>query len=293
MHSSRQAVQADLNQKREVYEQLEERLREIEDISINSDEDDSDEGEDLLSEIIPTPSQSSDSRSGEYVRDELGDEHEEGWDKQDEDGTVMPEPTSAAPPSRATPTTTSEASSTQAQSQQTASISSPPKPEPTGTTISPTLRARGSAAHNTQQATSSATDTASTTSALRSQLFSESQSAPATTSTTTATAEAILDHHRAEQDKLTESMVSMAQALKASTHAFSSALQQDKDVLDSAGKGLDRNERGLENVSGRMGTLRRLTEGEGWWGRLMLYAWIAGLAFFAVVLVFVFPKLRF
>lgn len=85
----------------------------------------------------------------------------------------------------------------------------------------------------------------------------------------------------------------MAKALKASTHAFSSALREDQEVLDSAGKGLDRNERGLEGVAGRMGNLRRLTEGKGWWGRMLLYAWIAGLAVFAVLLVFVLPKLRF
>ena len=143
-------------------------------------------------------------------------------------------------------------------------------------------------------ATAAATDTATTTSAHRSQLFgAAATTAASTTTTTTATAEAILDLQRAEQDKLTESMVSMAKALKASTNAFSSALREDQDVLAGAGRGLDRNERGLETVAGRMGTLRRLTEGEGWWGRLMLYAWIAGLAVFAVLLVFVLPKLRF
>ncbi|KAI3337059.1 hypothetical protein HD806DRAFT_25863 [Xylariaceae sp. AK1471] len=291
VHSTRQAMQMDLNQKREIFEQLAERLRELEDISIDSDEDDSDEGEgeDLLGDIIPTPSQSSGSRSGEHVRDEIGDLQEEG-DDEDEEGegegegesTVLPESAYIEPSSRQIPTTTT--SSTQSQIQ-----SRPPELPATGTTTSSTLRSRGNAT-DTQQAP--VTDTAST-SALRSQLF-ESHSAAATTSTTTtATAEAILDHHRAEQDKLTESMVSMAQTLKASTHAFSSALREDQNVLEGAGKGLDRNERGLESVAGRMGSLRRLAEGKGWLGRMMLYAWIAGLAVFAVLLVFVFPKLRF
>ncbi|KAI0104187.1 hypothetical protein GGR51DRAFT_234825 [Nemania sp. FL0031] len=297
IHAKRQEMQADLNQKRGVYEQLVERLRELEDVSIDSDEDDSDEGEDLLGDIIPTPSQSTDSRSSEHIRDELRgvrDEEDEEDEAEDYEGesTVLPEPTrtepelaSAQPPSYPT-TYTTATSSTQ---------SRPPEPQATGTITSPTLRPRGAAAAAaTQQATTS-TDTATTTSALRSQLLGAAAGASSSTTvaTTSATAEAILDHHRAEQDKLTESMVSMAKALKASTHAFSSALREDQDVLDGAGKGLDRSERGLEGVAGRMGSLRRLTEGKGWWGRMLLYAWIAGLAVFAVVLVFVFPKLRF
>ncbi|KAI1816815.1 hypothetical protein GGS20DRAFT_594014 [Poronia punctata] len=280
VHSQRQAAQTDLNLKREIYEQLEERLRELEDLSIDSDEEDDDDSgeEDLLGDIIETPSRSSESRAGEHEQGG-GEGEEDEWGGEEGGGggesTVLPEH------EQPTLSTTTESWS-QPQSQL-------PRPKEESTTISPTLRARGTALEKQQR--EQPTDTASTTSALRSQLFTQQ---PSTTSaTTSATAEAILDHHRAEQDKLTESMVSMAQALKKSTHAFSSALQEDKDVLEGAGKGLDKNERGLETISGRMGTLRRLTEGEGWWGRMMLYAWIAGLAVFAVLLVFVFPKLRF
>ncbi|KAI1149870.1 hypothetical protein F4825DRAFT_34485 [Nemania diffusa] len=301
IHARRQEIQANLNQKRGLYEQLTERLRELEDISIDSDEDDSDEGEDLLGNIIPTPSQSSDSRSSEHIRDELRGVQDEGDDDDNNDeyedeyegeSTVLPEPTTTTRPQ---PTSTEPPSQPIAPTMATSSTSShshsrPPEPQATGTTTSPTLRPRGSAAA-TQHAPT--TDTATTTSALRSQLLGAAATSSTTAATTTATAEAILDHHRAEQDKLTESMVSMAKALKASTHAFSSALREDQEVLDSAGKGLDRNERGLEGVAGRMGNLRRLTEGKGWWGRMLLYAWIAGLAVFAVLLVFVLPKLRF
>lgn len=286
-------------------------MRELEDISIDSDEDDSDEGEDLLADVIPTPSQSSDSRSSEHIGDELrgvygegddddddgdgdGDGDESGDEEYEGESTVLPKPKTTEPDpapfgSRSRPTvSTIAASPTKTQS----------KPQPfkseattTATATLPTLRP-GRGATATQQAP--ATDTATTTGALRSQLLgAAATSSTATTATTTATAEAILDHHRAEQDKLTESMVSMAKALKASTHAFSSALREDQDVLEGAGKGLDRSERGLEGVAGRMGNLRRLTEGKGWLGRMMLYAWIAGLAVFAVLLVFVFPKLRF
>ncbi len=42
-----------------------------------------------------------------------------------------------------------------------------------------------------------------------------------------------------------------------------------------------------------MGLLKRMSEGKGWWGRIMLYAWIGGLWVVAILLVFVGPKLRF
>ncbi|GAP89268.1 putative synaptobrevin [Rosellinia necatrix] len=300
VHARRQEMQADLSRKRAVFEQLTERLRELEEMSIDSDEDDSDDGEDLLGDVIPTPSQSSDSRSSGYIRDELGSVGEQGGQDEGDDGdedeneedegeaTVLPESTRAPPsPSPADAPSQTIMSATAPPPTQSPSPSRPPEPQATGTATSSTLRPRGGAT-----AAAAATDTATTTSAHRSQLFGAAATTAAT-ATTTATAEAILDLQRAEQDKLTESMVSMAKALKASTNAFSSALREDQDVLAGAGRGLDRNERGLETVAGRMGTLRRLTEGEGWWGRLMLYAWIAGLAVFAVLLVFVLPKLRF
>ncbi|KAI1826141.1 hypothetical protein F4861DRAFT_537254 [Xylaria intraflava] len=287
VQTKRQETQLDLSQKREVLELLAERLRELGDISIDSDEDDSDDGEDLLGNVIPTPSQSSDSRSGEHTRDDIQVAEEDG---DEGESSALPELLKVQRPSRQTvPATTFTSAPSPSQSQ-----SRPPDPLATATatattTTSPTLRPRGTAA-STQP---TATDTATTTGALRSQLFGAATTSSATATTTTATAEAILDHHRAEQDKLTESMVSMAKTLKASTHAFSSALREDQDVLAGAGKGLDRNERGLESVAGRMGSLRRLTEGKGWWGRMLLYAWIAGLAVLALLLVFVFPKLRF
>jgi len=36
-----------------------------------------------------------------------------------------------------------------------------------------------------------------------------------------------------------------------------------------------------------------MTEGKGWWGRMILYAWVYGLMLSLVLLVFVMPKLRF
>jgi hypothetical protein len=115
----------------------------------------------------------------------------------------------------------------------------------------------------------------------------------ATTQSSTATAEAILDHQRAEQDALSDSILKMATALKTSSQRFSSTLEDDKLLLDRAGEGMNRTERGMDAASRRMGALKRMTEGKGWWGRMILYAWVYGLMVALVLLVFVLPKLRF
>ncbi|KAI0104923.1 hypothetical protein F4776DRAFT_647899 [Hypoxylon sp. NC0597] len=275
VHSRRQELQADLNQKREVLEQVTERFQELDDVGEDSDEDSS-EGEDLLGNIIDTPSESVE--SGEAADRQGGDdgdagEQEEEEEEEADESTVLPElrishrprPTESATTSQKAPTTTV------------------PAPQPTAT--SQTLRPRAGASQP------AATDKAETT-ALRSELFG-TRTDTASPATATATTEAIMDHHRAEQDKLTASMVAMARALKESSHRFASSLQEDHEVLSAATTNLERNERGLGAVAGRMGMLRRATEGKGWWGRVLLYLWIAGLAVFAVLLVFVFPKLRF
>ncbi|KAI1094646.1 hypothetical protein F5B19DRAFT_19669 [Rostrohypoxylon terebratum] len=284
VHSRRQEVQADLNQKREILDQVAERFQEFEDVTVDSDEDSS-EGEDLLGDIIDTPSESV--VSGEAA-DQHIDEDEGGAGQEQEndaDAAEQADKSTLAPDPRPTATTTSPSPSSQ---QETSATDPIPQPTPAGTSTSQTLRARGTASQADPTAT--ATDKGQTT-ALRNELFGNRDSTNPTTAT--ATTEAIIDHHRAEQDKLTESMVSMARALKESSRAFATSLQEDTDVLRAAGQNLERNERGLGAVAGRMGVLRQMTEGTGWWGRILLYAYIAGLAVFAVLLVFVFPKLRF
>ena len=91
---------------------------------------------------------------------------------------------------------------------------------------------------------------------------------------------------------LTSSLVSMAAQLKASTLAFSSSLDLDNEALARAQEGLDKNESGMGAAKNRMGMLRKMSEGKGWWGRMMLYAWIAGLWIVAILLV-VTIKFRF
>ncbi|RYO97776.1 hypothetical protein DL766_000735 [Monosporascus sp. MC13-8B] len=278
VHARRQEAQADLNRKRDVFEQLTERLRELEDISIDTD-DDSSEGEDLLGGgTIQTPSESLDSRSADNAPE---DRREDGWEGGGEreaadKRTVVAEQSTrsdTAPRSIDPPVQTQSPPST-----------IPPEPQAAETTTtSQNLRTRGAASASQPAAT-----TAAGTTSARRELFGD-RKAPATTATT----EAILDHHRAEQDRLTESLVRMATALKQSSRAFATSLEDERAVLDAAGEGLARGETSLEATTRRMGALRRMSEGRGWWGRMMLYAWIFGLAVLAVLIVFVLPKLRF
>ncbi|KAH6673135.1 synaptobrevin [Halenospora varia] len=121
----------------------------------------------------------------------------------------------------------------------------------------------------------------------------ESQSQARKSTISTSTKETLLTHHRTEQEQLTASLLTMASALKQSSNAFSSSLADEKDILDNASKGMDKNELGLEAASRKMGMLRSMSEGRGWWGRMVMYAWIAGLAVLAVLIVFVGPKFRF
>ena len=103
----------------------------------------------------------------------------------------------------------------------------------------------------------------------------------------------LLTHNDTESANLTTSLLSLAQSLRASSTAFSTSLEADTEVLNRATEGLDKSATGMEAASKRMGLLKRMSEGKGWWGRMMLYAWIGGLWVLAILLVFAGPKLRF
>ena len=97
-----------------------------------------------------------------------------------------------------------------------------------------------------------------------------------------------------EQESLADDLLSVARDLKANAHAFAADLKgEDREVLDRASQGLEKNTGGMEAAAGRMGLLRKMTEGKGWWGRMKMYAWIAALWVVALAVVFVMPKLRF
>jgi outer membrane biosynthesis protein TonB len=270
VHTRKQDLVTDLNRKRELLEQLTERLQDLEEIASQAPEDEDDnssDGEDILAEIIATPSESMDSRSTDNVQ-ETPDQDEEEPEPEPE---AVTEPVPAIPDPQ--PTTISRPEPEEFNDKQDYQAHQE-------TTTSSTLRSR------TTQPVQEPTDSAQTTSAL---LFGDRPNAAPALSTT----EAILDHQRREQDLLSESILKIASDLKASSLSFSETLEQDKDVVARAGQGLDKNERGLEAAARRMGMLRRVTEGKGWWGRIMLYAWIYGLMLVLVVVVFGLPKLRF
>lgn len=104
--------------------------------------------------------------------------------------------------------------------------------------------------------------------------------------------EQALATHRLEQESLTDSLLTLAAQLKTSTQTFHSTLESEKSILDRAVDGLDRTTSSMASAERRMGMLRRMTEGKGWWGRMMLYAWIFGLWLVALGIVFLGPKIR-
>lgn len=124
--------------------------------------------------------------------------------------------------------------------------------------------------------------------------------APAKTTGSTTTpedpkiaAEKALDDDRSEQEDLTSSLVAMASQLKSQSQSFQETLDNEKDALDRASLGMDKTSSTMEAAGRRMSMLTRMSEGKGWWGRMMLYAWIFGLWIVAILIVYVGPKLRF
>ncbi|EED21538.1 conserved hypothetical protein [Talaromyces stipitatus ATCC 10500] len=140
--------------------------------------------------------------------------------------------------------------------------------------------------------TLSPTTTPSTTAAIASGT-STSPLPKLTPTTTDHNKETTLSTHRAEQESLTTSLLTLASQLKASSESFQTSLENEKGILNRAVEGLDRNMTGMEAAGKRMGVLRRMSEGRGWWGRIMMYAWIFGLWIVALGIVYLGPKLRF
>jgi hypothetical protein len=169
-----------------------------------------------------------------------------------------------------------------------------PKPP---TPISPTQQAREDLLNLRQRRGAPTTNpsTAKTTSSHTSSSFTTTTTGTGTTpSTSTSDPTTLLRTDRLTQSTLTDSLLTLATQLKTQSLNLSTTLQTtDKTYLDRALAGLDSNVAGLESASKKMGLLKRMSEGEGWWGRIMLYLWIWGLWLVAVGLVFLGPKLRF
>ncbi|KAH6841104.1 hypothetical protein B0I37DRAFT_386135 [Chaetomium sp. MPI-CAGE-AT-0009] len=280
--SRRQEAQADLVQKREVLDQLSERLSDLAEFAAarntshgDDDNDDTSDGEDLLADIIVTPSESMESTRSPDMPPEEPDE------PSDQISTHLEQP-SPHPPQSTEQTNTAR---------QPEELPASTAPQPTTTTTTQTLRPRHP--DPTPSSSSNPPPQASTTSALFHNHQPPTTTTPATTTTAISTTEAILDHQRSEQDALSESILKLASELKASSQAFSASLDEDREVVDRAGRGMSRTGENMEGVARTMGALQRMTEGEGWWGRMRLYAIVYGLMVVLVVVVFVLPKLRF
>ena len=130
---------------------------------------------------------------------------------------------------------------------------------------------------------------ASTT--ARESLFAARPTPPQYSSNLSQT-ETLLSHNRTEQETLTTGLLGLAKALKESSLQFSSSLENEKDVLKRAEGGLDKSSQGMEAAERKMGMLRRMSEGQGWWGRIKLYGFIFGLWVGCFLVVFVGPKIR-
>ena len=107
------------------------------------------------------------------------------------------------------------------------------------------------------------------------------------------TTDALISHNRSEQDALTDGLLGLARALKESTMSFGASLEAEKDVMKRAESSLEKSSLGMEAAGAKMGTLRRMSEGQGWRGRIKLYGCIFALWVFLFLVVFLGPKLRF
>lgn len=104
--------------------------------------------------------------------------------------------------------------------------------------------------------------------------------------------ETLLSHNRSEQEMLTTGLIGLAKQLKESSIQFSSSLETEKDVLKRAEGGLDKSSQGMEAVHRNISFLGRMSEGQGLWGRIKLYAFIFGLWLACFLIVFIGPKIR-
>lgn len=96
-----------------------------------------------------------------------------------------------------------------------------------------------------------------------------------------------------EHEDITTSLLNMAAQLKQQARQFQFTLDQDKSMMDRALEGLDQNVSAMGLASKGIKTLQRMSEEQGFFGRLKLQLIIAGMWAVAILLVFAGPKLRF
>ncbi|CAG9996502.1 unnamed protein product [Clonostachys byssicola] len=257
-------VQTDLNKKRELLDVLVDRLQDLQKLAlVEEDEEDSSDVDDALANLIPTPSESTDTQQ------------EEDFPTPDDSAASVASDTPSAPPAQPSPTPQPFVQDTPTQTQQT--LRSRSSAKPTAVPESPD----NPPAHATARA------------ALFANRRNRTVAVGAQAERSTATAEAILDVQSKEREELADKVFQMAQAMKNQQKNIAASLESEKDVLTRATEGMERTGRGMDIAKGRMGALQKMSEGKGWWGRMMLFAWVYGLMIGLLVLVFVLPKLRF
>ncbi|KAL8373828.1 hypothetical protein RB599_000843 [Gaeumannomyces hyphopodioides] len=293
VHARRQALQATLNQNRELIDELAERIRDLDEMADaqgarrvdradGEDDDEDDDDEDDDDEDILGEAGGSLAGAADLGADSASPEPALPPPAKHADVAPGHEPEPGPDDARVPSSTGQEASKTA----QTSPTDRPSAPGTDGTTSSQTLRSRAPKAKPDGGGGGTAV------AATGRSLFGDNVDARAPSTSQLATTESILDQQRAEQDLLSESILRMASSLKESSRSFATSLEEDKHVLGRAGEGLNKNEQGLEAAARQMGFLTRMAEGEGFIGRMKLYAMVYGLMVFLVLLVFVMPKLR-
>ncbi|RAL07174.1 uncharacterized protein BO97DRAFT_409195 [Aspergillus homomorphus CBS 101889] len=275
-------------------------------------EDDSDSDSDPLDgdDLLGTPDEGSttdevaDEDTRDAVPDDLNDDNTAITSQDDEQHQPQPQSPQPSLPSTSTPSATQHTPTTKEKDSDsplpttaaTATTQPPLPPQPQSTTTVPqttsTLRNRSNAAPTSTTA-KPLTATGSSLHHHHAPQHPSTSTSFTTPPTNPHSTEEALVSDRAEQEDLTSSLLSLASQLKSSSQAFHASLDAEKSVLARAADGLDRTTGNMEAAERRMGMLRRMTEGKGWWGRMMLYAWIFGLWIVAILIVFVGPKLRF
>ena len=287
IHVRRQELQSDLVHKREILEQLVERMADLAEeaarkhLQEEDDHDTSDAEDDILAEIIATPStseQSLDSTSASGVGETDGEVEGEGEKDEEEEEVATP--------------AVVEADKAEQEREEKPISEKPPVAAAAETTNTVRSRRGGGGGGGTESQEYNEKEeepTIGQTTGASSTLFGDRGGSTATALTTTntnnnnnhgnttATTEAILDHQRVEQEAISESILKLAGALKAQSQAFSHALEEDRETVERAGQGMDKTGEGMNKVSGRMDTLTKLTSGEGYLGRMLLYGQVYGL----------------
>ncbi|KAI7262041.1 hypothetical protein KC345_g9578 [Hortaea werneckii] len=259
IQSQRQQVQTGLQQKRDLIKRLNGKLQELEQ-SAHGDDGGSDTDSDI-----------DDGEESQDLLKQYAPARHDAYGGIDR-GESQPSASAPTPPS-----------SQPSQPPSSSASAAPPPPQSE-------LRSR----HHPLQASDNR-DAASTT-ALDSLFANRSSSHPAQQTAQQpdlASHELNMSHNRHEQDTLTSSMLSLAQALKQSAHQMGVSIESEKDIMKQAEGGLEKSSRGMEAAERRMGMLRRMSEGQGWWGRVKLYGFIFALWVFCFLVVFLGPKLRF